>query len=226
MLYFFDASMLDAIENILSPVKTYADRFNEALARPGKTRSGAAKAMGISPQAVRAIVIGETKSATAANNAAAASYFGCDPTWLAAGTGAPKWRDESSPTEVHAAERVAQYVSQVAPNIDPPRVWEDVMHREKMESWPASLAVVVPDNALEPHVLAGDYVTFEACESAPPKSVVIIERPDGSRWIRRLVVKPDGQLWAATTDPTAFPEFPADKVIARASRRESNFTGF
>lgn len=225
MLYFLGASMLDAGETILSPVKTYADRFNEALARPGKTRSGAAKAMGISPQAVRAIVIGETKSATAANNAAAAAYFGCDPTWLAAGTGAPKWRDESSSPEVHAAEQVAQYVSQEAPNIDPPRVWEDVMHRDKMESWPASLAVVVPDGALEPHLMTGDYVTFEACNDAPPKSVVILERPDGTRWIRRLVRRPDGQLWGATTSD-AYPEFPADKIVARATRRSSNFTGF
>lgn len=99
------------------------------------------------------------------------------------------------------------------------------MHREKMEKWPASLTVVVPDQALEPHVMAGDYVTFEACDSAPPKSVVIIERADGTRWMRRLVVRADGLLWGATTSD-AFPEFPADKIIARATRRSSDFSGF
>lgn len=217
--------MLEARQTILSPVTTYADRFNEALARPGKTRTGAAKAMGISPQAVRAIVIGETKSATAANNAAAAEYFGCDPTWLAAGVGAPLWRDEAATPHLRAAAPLAQQVSQLAPNIDPPRVWEDVMHREKLKDWPASLAVIVPDDALAPHLMSGDYVTFEACEEAPPKSVVILERPDGSRWIRRLIVRPDGQHWGATTSD-AFPEFPADKIVAKATRRSSNFTGF
>lgn len=100
------------------------------------------------------------------------------------------------------------------------------MHKEQMEKWPGSLTVVVPDGALEPHLKAGDYVTFEACSSAPAKSVVILERPDGTRWIRRLVLLPDGTLWGASTDKTAFPEFPADKIIARATRRSSDFTGF
>lgn len=217
--------MLDGIETILSPVTTYADRFNEGLARPGKTRKGVATAMGVSQQAVRAIVIGETKSATAANNAAAAAYFGCDPTWLASGVGRAAWRDDDSPPQLHAAEQVAQYLSQVAPNIEPPTSWEAVMHREQMTNWPASLTVVVPDGALEPNVMAGDYVTFEACDDAPPKSVVILERPDGTRWVRRLVIRPDGQRWGATTSD-AYPEFPAEKIIARATRRSSDFTGF
>jgi hypothetical protein len=217
--------MLEAEETILSAVPTYADRFNEALARPGKNRSGVAKAMGVSPQAVRAIVIGETKSATAANNAAAAAYFGCDATWLAAGIGSPDWLETSTPPHLHAREQVAQYVSQVAPNIQAPTTWGDVMDREKMERWPASLTVIVPDQSLEPHVMAGDHVTFEACDDAPPKSVVILERADGTRWIRRLVVKADGQRWGATTSD-AFPEFPAEKIIARATRRSSDFTGF
>lgn len=69
----------------------YGDRFKEGLARPGRSRAGVAKAMGVSQQAVYAIVAGKTKSATAENNAAAAAYFGCDPTWLASGKGRPNW---------------------------------------------------------------------------------------------------------------------------------------
>lgn len=45
--------MLFALESTLVAVSTYAERFNAGLARPGKTRKGAAEAMGISVQAVR-----------------------------------------------------------------------------------------------------------------------------------------------------------------------------
>ena len=88
--------MIDDVESTLSWV-TYADRFKEGLARPGKDRAGAAKAIGISKQAVGQIANGITKSATAENNAAAAAYFGCDPTWLASGKGHPNWADAGKP---------------------------------------------------------------------------------------------------------------------------------
>lgn len=85
--------MLAIAERTLSGVTTYADRFQQGLARPGKSRAGAAKAMGISVQAVGQIALGRTKAATAENNAAAAIYFGCDPTWLATGKGSPRWNE-------------------------------------------------------------------------------------------------------------------------------------
>lgn len=68
--------MLFAPESTLEAVRTYADRFNAGLARPGKSRKGAAEAIGISVQAVGAIANGNPKSATAENNVAAANYFG------------------------------------------------------------------------------------------------------------------------------------------------------
>jgi transcriptional regulator with XRE-family HTH domain len=86
--------MLSPIESTLSWM-SYADRFKEGLARPGKTRKGASDAMGISVQAVGQIANGQTKAATAENNAAAAIYFGCDPSWLATGKGSPGWSNES-----------------------------------------------------------------------------------------------------------------------------------
>lgn len=159
----------------------------------------------------------ETVASSSGYTAQLAALYNIDAHVLATG--------DAAPPHLHGAESLAQDVSQVAPKITPPTVWEDVMHRDKMEKWPASLAVVVPDQALEPYVMAGDYVTFEACDDAPPKSVVILERPDGTRWIRRLVIRPDGTRWGVTTSD-AFPEFPADKVIARATRRSSDFTGF
>lgn len=83
--------MLDKELSILDRMSTYADRFNEALEQPGKTVAGVAEAMGISRQAVYAIKRGQTKAATAENNAAAALYFSCDPSWLASGIGKPNW---------------------------------------------------------------------------------------------------------------------------------------
>lgn len=86
--------MLFCVESTLAVVSTYADRFNEGLARPGKSRKGAAEAMGISVQAVGAIANGKSKSATAENNVNAAAYFGCDANWLATGKGSPSWQPD------------------------------------------------------------------------------------------------------------------------------------
>lgn len=90
-------TMLSAHESTLEAVSTYAERFKLGLERPGRTRRGAASAMGITVQAVGAIANGKSKSANAENNAKAATYFGCDPNWLATGRGEPHWRDESAP---------------------------------------------------------------------------------------------------------------------------------
>ncbi|MDE2100297.1 MAG: helix-turn-helix transcriptional regulator [Patescibacteria group bacterium] len=85
----------------------YADRFNECLQIPGKSVAGLAKAMGVSKQAVYSIKRGETRSATAANNVAAAEYFGVNPDWLATGEGQKEQRqsaDLDDPTEFMLAQ--------------------------------------------------------------------------------------------------------------------------
>lgn len=83
--------MLNNKSSILFVMSTYADRFNEALEQPGKSVAGAAAAMGVTKQAVYSIRRGQTKAATAENNAAAALYFQCNPSWLASGVGTPNW---------------------------------------------------------------------------------------------------------------------------------------
>lgn len=114
--------MLFAPESTLEAVRTYADRFNAGLARPGKSRKGAAEAIGISVQAVGAIANGNPKSATAENNVAAANYFGCDANWLATGKGEPAWRPDlmlsAADGEVVA---VIEAKSQVAKPPEPPK---------------------------------------------------------------------------------------------------------
>jgi len=95
---------------------SYSERFRQALLRPGKSRAGVAAAMGVSVQAVGQIVRGTTKSATAANNALAAAYFGCDPNWLATGRGTPGWSDE--PATLIASEAPRPYGEPPAPPPD------------------------------------------------------------------------------------------------------------
>lgn len=96
MLYTKQATILDNSTSILVDMTTYADRFSEALEQPGKTVAGVADAMGVSRQAVYSIKRGQTKAATAENNAAAALYFNCDPSWLASGKGRPNWGEIKS----------------------------------------------------------------------------------------------------------------------------------
>lgn len=127
---------------------------------------------------------------------------------------------------IGAAETpLAQPVSQAVHNLPKTRNWEDVMDRGVMPQWPAEVTVIVPDRALEPNVMRGDHLAFEACNEAEPTSVVVIETEDGKRWIRRLVRRADGSLWGAATS-NAFPEFAATKILARAVRRTSQFNGF
>lgn len=113
------ASMLPVCASTLAGMP-YADRFLEGLARPGKTRAGVARAMGVSVQAISSIVNGHTKAATAANNAAAAGYFGCDPTWLATGVGSPRWGEAptllgAGPTVTELLDRLHEFVTDADP---------------------------------------------------------------------------------------------------------------
>lgn len=132
------------------------------------------------------------------------------------------------PTEIGGAKpAVAQPVSQAVayPSV---KSWEEVMHRDLMPQWPTEVTVVVPDRALEPHVMRGDHLTFERCDVAEPTNVVVLETDDGARWIRRLVRKADGSLWGVPdrSMEDAFPPFKADKILARATRRSTPFNGF
>ncbi|WP_287169079.1 S24 family peptidase [Pseudomonas sp.] len=86
-------------------MSSYADRFSEALERPGKSVAGVAAAMGVTKQAVYSIRRGQTKAASAENNAAAAMYFECDPSWLARGVGSPNWGSIKSPDLAPAQTR-------------------------------------------------------------------------------------------------------------------------
>ncbi len=89
---------------------TYAQRFSDRLKKPGKSVQGVADAMKVSRQAVYSITRGDSKSASAANNAAAAAYFECNPNWLATGEGSEDLSDSTKPDLQDAITiKLAQY---------------------------------------------------------------------------------------------------------------------
>lgn len=65
----------------------YKDRLREAMNDAGVKTQALADALGVSYQACRKVLIGETNSFTAANNSRAAEFLGVSPSWLADGTG-------------------------------------------------------------------------------------------------------------------------------------------
>lgn len=63
----------------------FKDRLHEAMAKNGVSTQQLANALGVSYQAIRAVLAGVTNSLTAANNAKAAGFMNVDPGWLATG---------------------------------------------------------------------------------------------------------------------------------------------
>lgn len=154
---------------------------------------------------------------------AIADASGYSALWIAKGI-LPK---RPAATPVTGGQSLAAHpVSEIVANLTLPQAWGEVMNRGKLPVWPAEVTVVMPDGALEPHVKQGDHLTFCACDTADPTSVVVIEKDDGTRWIRRLVMRADGELWGVSTRPDAFQDIPATKIIARVIRRSSQFAGF
>lgn len=138
-----------------------------------------AAAMGISKQAVGQIVAGKTKSATAANNARAAAYFGCDPDWLATGRGAPGWSETPIPQT-----GVAQSLSHARPIIPLKRLeWGELMTGEL----PETFELEVQDDAMAPFLPRGCFARFSTAK--PPRAAwpVLVADADGHAYIRDYV---------------------------------------
>lgn len=155
---------------------SYAARFRQCLARPGKTRRGVAHAMGVSQQAIYAIVSGKTKSATASGNALAALYFGCSPDWLATGAGDPRF-DEPDRTAV------AHNLSQLRETMPLERLdWGALMG-----DLPATFELELLDDAMGPDFPLGSIVRLST--KAQPKAgwpVLVVDK-DGNAYLRDYV---------------------------------------
>ena len=82
--------MLYLNESILTPMKNYGARLDEALQLARKERLELADAIGVSVQAVGQVIAGKTKALTAENTARAARFLDVDAFWLATGEGKPQ----------------------------------------------------------------------------------------------------------------------------------------
>lgn len=198
---------------------SYADRFKQGLARPGKTRAGAAKAMGISVQAVGQIVRGETKAANAVNNATAAAYFGCDPSWLASGKGVPNWsaapgfstakeidldRNGDYPSvrrvRFKLTAGVAGYAIEFADDDGPPivfrRDWFEINGYEPDKL----LAARINGASMEPTLYDGDLAVINTAQTAPKDGRAFAVNYEGVLSIKRLV-RDGGEWWLRSDNP-------------------------
>lgn len=185
---------------------SYAERFKEGLARPGKTRKGAAEAMGISQQAVAAIVHGKTKSATAENNAAAAAYFGCDPTWLASGKGIPKWDDGGGPDAPAIGGRAHALSPQIQSDALPEITWESLVL-----AVPDSLFVLpLRDDALSPDFPAGTAVVWSRKRAVKPGRLVLLADRHGQHHARLVQESKTPGKWVAAAISRGFVQFDPD----------------
>ena len=186
---------------------SYADRFKEGLARPGKDRAGAAKAIGISKQAVGQIANGITKSATAENNATAAAYFGCK--------GSPAWADAETPSiAIHdnpdypAVRRVLFKLSAGASGYGIEYLNDDagpiVFRSEWFQSrnlQPKKLfAVGVSNGSMEPSLWDGDTVVVNTDDDQPRDGEVFAVNFEGELVVKRLV-RDAGQWWLTSDNP-------------------------
>ena len=71
----------------MTTMVAYKDRLREAMNDAGVKTQALADALGVSYQACRKVLIGETNSFTAANNSRAAEFLGVSPSWLVDGIG-------------------------------------------------------------------------------------------------------------------------------------------
>lgn len=205
--------MLVLIESTLSRV-TYAERFKKGLARPGKTRAGAAQAMGISVQAVGQIVSGKTKAATAENNAAAAVYFGCDPSWLATGKGLPGWSDQGGAREIDLDHNgdypsvrrvrfkltagVGGYAIESADEDGPPIVFRRDWFELHGYQPDRLLAARVNGSSMEPTLYEGDIAVINTAQTTPKDGRAFAINYEGVMSIKRLVR--DAGEWLLRSD--------------------------
>jgi transcriptional regulator with XRE-family HTH domain len=68
-------------------ITDYKDRFADAMKQAGATEHTVAKALGISYQAVKKVLLGTTRMLKADHNVMAAKFLQVDSEWLATGEG-------------------------------------------------------------------------------------------------------------------------------------------
>jgi len=97
MLHVSTASMIDRVADTVAAMEDFQDRLKRAMDLAGKAVPDLARALispkgtkGVTPQAVYAVLRGDTKAMTAENVAHAARFLAVDWFWLATGAGSPR----------------------------------------------------------------------------------------------------------------------------------------
>lgn len=159
--------------------------------------------MGITVQAVGAIANGVTMMTKAPNNAAAAAYFGCDPTWLAKGIGSPGW-DETGSTGRAAAFRKVPVVAIAQLMGD--GLYEEVhlptgSDHGWVEGYGAAMgayALRIKGDKEHPALRHGQFIVVDPSSSPVTGEYVAVTLNDGRQMVKELVIERPTEVVFAT----------------------------
>ncbi len=165
------------------------DRLILALSRdPELTQAGLARHCRLSSASVSNWFSGRTASLKGASAVMAAEFLGCDPAWLATGSGSPGWGDSSGAVDEGGSR------SQLAATL---LAWPDLA---TAVSLPQAFLLQLRDGALSPHYNAGDVIELETGLTPEPGDYVLIRLESGC-YMRRLAETAPGAWEARPVNP-------------------------
>lgn len=187
-----DATADQFSEGTVRPMSSLSDRFNNCLEESRSSITEAAKAIGISYQAVKKIVDGKTHTMSSVNSEAAARFFGVSSYWLATGIG-PK-RPPVLGMQAHTMSHPRPIVGQ------PIRVaWGDMSGADLGGKFEVELV----DDALAPDYPAGTVMRFDAAKARRPGWPCVVRDLAGNFYIRDYE-QGAGDDWRATARSRGF----------------------
>jgi hypothetical protein len=149
--------------------ETYGDRLKRELgegAERGKTVAGLATHLGVSKQAVYAVMRGDTKKFDSVNNSRAAEYLGVHPDVLALGINPRGSRSHP----------MSQLEAIITPQL--------LTRGELVGALPEAFLLDVWDDSMADEIRLGSRLLFSSTEPPRPRDFVLIKDKDGNQYIR------------------------------------------
>lgn len=185
---------------IVATMVDYKDRLAAAMTDAKVSTRQLAKSIGISYQAVKKVLDGDSRSFTAINNDLAAKRLNVSPTWLATGEEEAQYEQSRTPTALTLAESPKEY------NTPPPTLkWEHIMQGKL----PERFAIEIVDNSMElsdpPSMRIGDIALFRCCrkEEVKPGDVVLVADREDNLYIRKIQSRTPSR-WQAVARNSAY----------------------